>query len=245
MDERVALVTGGTKGIGAAICKQLASEGYFVYINYRRDTPEKDNLINEIKTMGGKAKLICFDVCNFDEIQIAINNIVHERIDVLVNNAGFLQDELIYKIDLKTWHTILNTNYFGTVRLFELIKEKLFKSERPSVINIGSISGIKPRAGQAAYAVSKAMIIEWTNVMASLYTDKINFYSVSPGPVKTQMIIETKWGKDPNATKRIPLGRFIEPEEIAKIVYLLDKNNFILSGQNIIYDGGFINTVME
>lgn len=245
MDERVALVTGGTRGIGAAISRRLASEGYLVYINYRRETPETEHLLDGIRASGGRAELIRFDVSTPQDVQTALEGLKHSKLDLLVHNAGFLKDELIYKIDRDTWHQVLETNYFGPVRLFEAAGELLSRSASPAVVSIGSISGVKPRAGQAAYAVSKAMIIEWTRRMAELNKNKLHFYSVSPGPVYTEMIRETKWGKDSDPAKRLPLGRFIEPDEIAEIVYLLDSTRCVTNGFNIVYDGGFINTVKE
>ena len=245
MDRKVALVTGGARGIGAAICEKLASIGYYVYVNHRSDKPENYRLLKNIRSSGGKADLIYFDITRTEDIQAALECFNEKKLDLLVFNAGMLKDELIYKIDLDTWHKVLDTNYFGSVQLFELFKEKLHKADSPIVVSISSISGIKPRVGQAAYAVSKSMMIEWTRRMAASQENKINFYCISPGPVNTELLKKTKWANRDGALKRIPLGRFIEPEEIAVIVCLLNKNNFVKNGFNIIYDAGFINTVKE
>lgn len=245
MEKKVVLVTGGTKGIGAVICRKLAVAEYHVYINYRNDDPEKDILLNEIRSLGGEAELIRFDITQPGDIQAALKGFSHRKLDLLVNNAGFLKDELIYKIDFDIWHKVLETNYFGPLNLFEAMREKLSRAISPVVVNIASISGVKPRPGQAAYAVSKAMLIEWTSKMAELYENRIRFFCISPGPVNTKMIQDTKWGKSPEALNRIPLGRFIQPEEIADMVLFLGERSPVQNGFNIIYDGGFINTVRE
>lgn len=244
MKKKVALVTGGIRGIGLEIVKMLLNEGFFVYINCR--SLQNRTIRISSNELGTNSHLLPFDVTRETEIKYATDALKHETIDVLINNAGILKSELLYSLNEDDLRQILTTNFLGAIRVFEAFKDKLINSSLPTVINMASISGLMPRKGQGAYAAAKAMIIQWTTEMARLYKDKnINFFSVSPGPVDTELLKSTPWQKQPDAVKRIPLQRIISPVEIAYMVSFLCKDKTVESGSNIIYDGGFINSAKQ
>lgn len=246
MDKRIALVTGGNKGIGAAICRKLASDGCYVCINSRA----KENaraLLDDIVASGGDGEIIEFDVRSQEDIQKALNNFPFDRLDILVNNAGTLKDNLIYEVSIEDWNQVLDTNYFGALAVHSACLDRLRVSPSATVVNLCSISGVKPRKGQLPYAVSKAMLIEWTRQMGLRNgRNAISYYAVSPGPVATDLIKSSPWYNDPKSTQRIPLGRYAEVEEIADFIsYLTGGGHVFENGFNIILDGGFIQTVKE
>ena len=245
---RIALVTGGGSGIGAAICRKLASDGYFVYLNCRRVNNQVSELADEIRSAGGRCRIIEFDVTNRSEILQALQNgFTHSRLDALINNAGVLKDNLIYQIEAEDWNKIIQTNFFGAFSVFRLLEDKLLNADRARVVSIASISGMRPRKGQLPYAVSKAMLIEWTRKMsAHTGSESARFFAVSPGPVTTRLIMNTPWYKDRKSAQRIPLGRYAEATEIASLVsYLLTDTCCIKNGSNIVIDGGFMQTAKE
>jgi 3-oxoacyl-[acyl-carrier protein] reductase len=246
MDKKVALITGGSRGIGAAISKKLASDGYYVCINCRNKNSGL-LLLEEILSAGGEGEIVEFDVTNSEQINEALGNFKFNKLDVLVNNAGVLKDNLIYQIEIEDWNHILRTNYFGAITLYNIFLEKLKACSSATVINLCSISGIRPRKGQLAYAVSKAMLAEWTKQISySENQTKIQYYAISPGPVMTELIKQSPWYKDQKSLQRIPLGRYAEPDEIANFISLLANNNRIMeNGSNIVIDGGFIQTIKE
>ncbi|WP_024834481.1 SDR family NAD(P)-dependent oxidoreductase [Ruminiclostridium josui] len=247
MDKKIALVTGGNKGIGAAICRKLASDGCYVCINSRNKENARD-LLDDIVASGGVGEIIEFDVRSpQEEIQKALNNFPFQRLDILVNNAGTLKDNLIYEVSNEDWNQVLDTNYFGALAVHSACLSRLRLSPNATVVNLCSISGVKPRKGQLPYAVSKAMLIEWTKQMGLRNRkNDISYYAVSPGPVATDLIKSSPWYNDPKSTQRIPLGRYAEVEEIAEFIsYLAEGNHVFENGSNIILDGGFTQTVKE
>lgn len=244
MSQSVALVTGSSRGIGATIAKMLGKEKYFVYLNVRQINDQVSDTLRIIRENGGDGEILTFDLSDPQSIAESFQKFKHTQLDLLINNAGTLKDNLIPAVEPEDWDLVLDTNFFGAVTLFELYKEKL--ADSATIINMGSISGVKPRAGQGAYAVSKAMIIEWTRQLALQYDKGWRFYAISPGPVATDMIKQAPWYTKPGAFDRIPLRRFAEPEEIAELVLTLsDKNSPFQSGENFIIDGGFTLTAKE
>jgi len=237
---KTALVTGGTRGIGAAISRELAAQGWSVLVNARQETDELRELVSGIVASGGACRQILFDVKDAQGAAVALDSV--GSLDLLVNNAGILRDNLLVQIPDSDWLEVLETNIHGPVRLYSILREKLLSSPEPVVVGMASISGVRPREGQGAYAVSKAMLVRWTAEMASI-EPRIRFHAVSPGPVATEMIRSAPWYKQPGAFDRIPLKRFAEPEEIAEIVAMLAGDGALLaSGGNLVVDGGFIQT---
>lgn len=246
MDKKIALVTGGNRGIGAAISRKLAQDGFYVCINARNSSNAKP-LMDEILSAGGDGEIIEFDVTSKEQVSEAVKNFKFERLDVLVNNAGTLKDNLIYELAVEDWNRVLDTNFFGAITVYGAFREKLKSSGNATVVNMASISGVRPRKGQLPYAVSKAMVAEWIKQMGNSENQGlIKYYAISPGPVATDLIKQSPWYNDPKSVQRIPLGRYADVEEIADFIAFLASNNHIFqSGSNIIIDGGFIQTTKE
>lgn len=244
---KTALITGGSKGIGAAVALILGANGYYVYLNCRKISDQTRQVLENILLAGGYGEIIEFDVTDEAGIRLAIDNAKLKTIDLLFNNAGILYDSLLCDLESSQWESIINTNFWGGVHVYNCIYNQLFRSPKPVVINMGSISGVRPRKGQGAYSVSKAMIIEWTNqIIIHDSVKKINAFCISPGPVETEMIISTPWYADPNSKKRIPLSRYAKPQEIAEFVLFLAENpTMFRNGFNFILDGGLTQTIKD
>lgn len=237
---KTALVTGGTRGIGAEICRKLAGDGWTVLVNARRESEELHRLIDEIGASGGTARAVLFDMLDPGDARQSVGG--ETVLDLVVNNAGILRDNLIAQIGDSDWDDVIGTNILGPMRLFEVLRGNLLRSPDPVVLSMASISGVRPREGQGAYAVSKAMLIRWTAEMARR-EERIRFHAISPGPVATEMIRTAPWYSQPGAFDRIPLKRFAEPAEIAEIAALLARDPSVLArGANLVVDGGFIQT---
>ncbi|NVO11321.1 MAG: SDR family oxidoreductase [Bacteroidales bacterium] len=247
LNHKTALITGGSRGIGAVVAENLGRNGYYVYLNCRKTNNNIQQVLNTILSEGGNGEIIEFDVANKNSIEQAIGNAKVERIDLLLNNAGILFDNLICNLELEQWESIINTNFWGSYNVMECVFGKLMNSPSPVVINMGSTSGVKPRKGQGAYSVSKAMIIEWTaHLTTQEQYKKIHAFCISPGPVETEMIMSSPWYADPKSKKRIPLGRYAKPQEISNLIHFLaEEPKVFKNGFNFIIDGGFTQTVKD
>jgi len=241
---KTALVTGGSRGIGAAVSRQLAEVGYRVFINCRAATPEALALVEAIQRAGGAAELAIGDVRRPCELAALLPRAGCKTLDILVNNAGIVRDALVPETSLDDWNDTLATNFWAAVELFRECSPMLLHADCGVVISLGSVSGIRPRKGHGAYCVSKAMLIEWTHQRANAPAHRsLQFFCLSPGPTETSMIMSADWYKAPDAPKRVPLGRFASPAEIAEwVVFLGQHPNTLANGTNIVVDGGLLKT---
>ncbi len=240
MDKKYALVTGANGGIGVEVCKMLLEQDYFLYVNVRSESSAIE-LISKLKQIGGECKALIFDIRDKKEIIKEIACI--KKIDILINNAGILKDNLIYNTTLQDWFDVVDTNFYAVDSFYENIKKFLVKNS--TIISLCSISGIHPRSGQVSYGTSKSMLIQWSKSMAKLEPEK-NFYAISPGPVDTTLIKNTPWYKDEQYLSQIPLARYAKPEEIANFIrYIISDISLFKSGENIVLDGGLINKAVR
>jgi 3-oxoacyl-[acyl-carrier protein] reductase len=239
-----ALVTGGARGIGAAIAQALARESYRVLVNSRALTGEAQALRDTICAGGGSAEIVLGDVRAPSAIAAGVEACGCAQLDVLVNNAGVVRDGLLATASLQSWKESIETNFWGAVRTFEACRPLLLRAPRAVVVSIGSISGIRPRQGHGAYCVSKAMLGEWTRAQArSGRYPTVRFFGVSPGAVDTEMLRATPWYADPAARSRIPLGRYATAEEIAGWVAFLSASLEVFAdGAEVVVDGGMTRT---
>lgn len=238
---KCALVTGGSRGIGKAICIELAKEGFYVLINYRSNTLEAKNTLNEISDNGGQGELLPFDVSNGEEVRNAIEtwtqNNPGKTISVLVNNAGITRDNLLVFMSDEQWNSVLRTNldsfYFTTKQVIT----NMIVGKWGRIINIVSLSGQKGMAGQVNYAAAKAGVIGATKSLAmEVGKKKITVNAVAPGFINTDMTS----GLDENELKKlVPLNRFGTAQEVAYVVAFLasDKAAYI-TGETISVNGG-------
>ena len=238
MSENLALVTGGSRGIGKACALHLAQAGYNVVINYAGNEEAANKTVSELEALGVKAEAVKFDISNHDEAQEAVAKIIEKygRIDVLVNNAGITRDGLFMRMSKENWDAVINTNLTGAFNVTQPVIKVMMKQRSGAIVNMASIVGIYGNAGQANYAAAKAGLIGFTKSLAKeLASRNIRVNAIAPGFIATDM---TK-GLDSEAiADHIPLKRLGQPEDIAKTVKFLCEEGSYITGQVIQVDGG-------
>lgn len=239
---KVAVVTGGSRGIGRAICVRLASMGALVYINYvsRPAAAEKTQQI--IVDAGGIAEIIGFDVADSDGAQSALKDIIKQAgsIDILVNNAGITRDGLIARMKETDWDAVLNTNLKGAFLCSKAASRSMMKKKWGRIINISSVSGVAGNAGQANYSAAKAGLIGLTKSLAREYASRnITVNSVAPGYILTEMTEMFDDSTQEQIKSEIPLANFGTTEDIAgAVAYLASEDGGYVTGQTIHVNGG-------
>ena len=239
-DKKVALVTGGSRGIGKACAIELAKAGCDVIINYAGNDEAANKTVEELKALGSKAKAMKFDVSNQELVENAIKEIMDEykRIDILVNNAGITRDGLFMRMNAQNWLDVINTNLNSAYYVSNPVAKIMIKQRSGAIINMASISGIYGNAGQANYSTAKAGLIGMTKALAKeLASRNIRVNAVAPGFIQTDM---TKDLPQEQIVERIPLKRLGEPEDIAKTVKFLALDTAYITGQVIGVDGGLV-----
>lgn len=237
LNEKIAVITGASRGIGAAIAKKMAENGATVIINYQGSVQAAQALEAEIIEKGGKAVTYKCDVSDFDKCEKFIGDIVKEygRIDILVNNAGITRDGLLMGMKEEDFDSVINVNLKGTFNTIRFASRTMVKQRKGKIINISSVSGVTGNAGQANYSASKAGIIGLTKSAArELASRNINVNAIAPGFVDTDMTITLSDKVKEGAKGQIPLGRFGKPEEVAELALFLssEKSDYI-TGQVI------------
>ena len=238
-NERVAIVTGGSKGIGRAISIELAKVGYYIVINYKSDDAAASETLNMIKNIGADAEIIKFDVSNVKETKDAINNITSRlnNIEVLVNNAGITADGLFVMMSEDDWDSVISTTLKGFYNITKPVLEMMIKRKQGSIVSISSVSALIGHRGQANYSAAKAGLIGTSRAIASEVARLgIRVNVVAPGIIKTEMIKDIPR----NIIKEmIPMARAGQPEEIAKVVrFLCSEDASYITGQVISVNGG-------
>ncbi|MEI6436342.1 MAG: 3-oxoacyl-ACP reductase FabG, partial [Bacteroidota bacterium] len=220
---KYALVTGGSRGIGRAICLKLASMGFFILINYNSNQEEADKTLRLVREIGSDGEILRFDISSQEQIELVLGQwqATHEGeyIQVLVNNAGIRKDALIMWMKNEEWHDVLNTNLHSFLYVTRfLIKDMLIK-KHGRIINVVSLSGLKGLPGQVNYSAAKAGVIGATKALAQEIAKKnVTVNAVAPGFIKTDM---TKDLDETQLKAMIPIGRFGKPEEVAAVVGFL------------------------
>jgi 3-oxoacyl-[acyl-carrier protein] reductase len=238
---KIVLITGGSRGIGKAIALQLASEGYYVLINYHSNHEAATNTLKKLVEEGGKGELLQFDISDPEETTNAINKwkVSNEgaKIEILINNAGIRKDNLLIWIEPDQWYDVINTNLNSFYFLTRQLLQDMLLNKFGRIINIVSLSGQKGMAGQVNYSAAKGGIIAATKALAQeVGKKKVTVNAVAPGFIKTDMTQDLDEG---NLKKSIPLNRFGKPEEVAYLVSFLvsEKANYI-TGEVISINGG-------
>lgn len=240
MSEKLALVTGGSRGIGKACALELARAGYDVVINYAGNVDAANKTVEEIKALGVDAVAYKFDVSNKEQVDAAIAEIVDKygRIDVLVNNAGITRDGLFMRMTDENWNAVINTNLSSAFFVSQPVVKVMMKQRSGAIVNMASVVGVSGNAGQANYSAAKAGLIGLTKTLAKeLGSRGIRVNAVAPGFINTDMT------KDLDTSKFldfIPLKRLGEVEDIAKTVKFLAADADYVTGQVIEVDGGLI-----
>ena len=242
LSEKVALVTGASKGIGRAIAVKLAQEGMYVVVNYNGNEAAANETVQMIQTNGGQAECQKFNVADYEETFSAVTEIVKRlgRIDVLVNNAGITKDGLIMKMPETDFDAVIDTNLKSVFTTMKAVCRQMMKQRSGRIINISSVSGVLGNAGQANYAASKAGVIGITKSMAREVASRgITVNAVAPGFIETDMTNILSDGVREAAEKQIPLGHFGKTEDVAELVaFLASEKSAYITGQVICVDGG-------
>lgn len=238
MSENLALVTGGSRGIGKACALHLAQAGYNVVINYAGNEEAANKTVSELEELGVKAEAVKFDISNHDEAQEAVAKIIEKygRIDVLVNNAGITRDGLFMRMSKENWDAVINTNLTGAFNVTQPVIKVMMKQRSGAIVNMASIVGIYGNAGQANYAAAKAGLIGFTKSLAKeLASRNIRVNAVAPGFVQTDM---TKSLDSAQISEHIPLKRLGDADDIAGAVKFLAVDATYVTGQVLQVDGG-------
>ena len=236
-----ALVTGASKGIGRAICIELAKAGHKVIVNYRSDDAGAAQTLAMIKKAGSEGRILRFDVADHNAAREAVEHIIQEDggVDILVNNAGITADGLFLMMPRKDWDTVIDTSLNGFYNVTRPVLEKMIRKKRGAIVSIASISGLVGNRGQANYAAAKAgMIAASRSVAAEVARLGIRVNVVAPGLIDTEMIKDAPVA---NIKTLIPMGRIGTPEEIAKVVrFLCSDDASYVTGQVLSVNGGML-----
>lgn len=236
-----ALVTGGSRGLGAAICKRLAQQGLGIIINYRSNESAAKAVADEFVGNGGCVSLLPFDVSSEESVDAALEKWEEEhpddRITVLVNNAGIREDNLLVFMQTDQWHKVINTTLDGFFYVTRRVLKGMLTKRFGRIINIASLSGLKGLPGQANYSAAKAALIGATKALAQeVAARKVTVNAVAPGFIKSDM---TKDLDEDGLKKLVPLGRFGEADEVAALVaFLASKDSSYITGETISINGG-------
>lgn len=244
MSKRVALVTGGTGGIGTAICKQLHDDGYQVVAGYYAGGKhEKAQAWQaELAAEGYDIALGFGNITDWDSCNACIENIKKDfgSVDVLVNNGGITRDTTLRKMTPEMWHEVIATNLTSVFFMTRLVINDMLEKKWGRIVNISSINGEKGQFGQANYSAAKAGMYGFAKAVAQEVASKgITVNTVSPGYIATSMIMDVPEEIRNQIKATIPVGRFGEPEEIARVVaFLASENAGFITGANISANGG-------
>lgn len=240
LQNKVAVVTGGSRGIGKAIAEKFAAEGASVAILYSSNSASADAVLEEIRNAGGTAKAYQCHVENSDEVGKTIDEVVNDlgKIDILVNNAGITRDKLLMMMKEEDFDDVISVNLKGAYNTMRKVCPMLARQRWGRIINLSSIAGINGNAGQVNYSASKAGLIGMTKSAAREFAGRgITVNAIAPGFVETDMT--EKFASDENVMKRIPVGRMGRPDEIASLaLFLASDAAAYITGEVIRIDGG-------
>ncbi|PIQ91029.1 MAG: 3-oxoacyl-ACP reductase [Candidatus Omnitrophica bacterium CG11_big_fil_rev_8_21_14_0_20_41_12] len=243
LKNKVALITGGARGIGRAIGIVFAKEGADIVVaDVNQETAQQT--ASEIEALGVKALALEMDVTNFEKVEEGINKILDKmgKVDILVNNAGITKDNLLLRMSPADWDAVINVNLKGTFNCIKAVSRPMIKQRSGKIISIASIIGLMGNPGQANYAASKAGIIALTKTVAKeLASRNINANAVAPGFIQTAMTDKLPEEIKKKMLEAIPLAKLGTPEDVANVcLFLASEESSYITGQTITIDGGMV-----
>ncbi len=239
---KTAVITGGTRGIGRAIVNELAKEGINVAFNYLKSNDLAKEIEKELTSSSVKVKGYEVNIENFESVKKWVDDIKKDfgPIDILVNNAGIINDKALAFMEEEDWQKVIRVDLGGVFNITRSIILDFLKRKSGVIVNISSVSGIRGIAKQTNYSAAKAAILGFTKALAqevSPYNIRVN--AVAPGFIKTEMLSGLNEAMREKELERIPLRRFGEPEEVAKVIkFLISDLADYITGQTFIVDGG-------
>ena len=241
---KIAVVTGGARGIGRAIALALAEEGAEVVINYHHSEERSLAVKEEIEARGGKAAVMQCDVSDYESCERFVSAVAEMcgRIDIWVNNAGITKDQLLMRMSEEAFDEVIETNLKGTFQCMRFVSRVMVKQRYGRIINLSSVVGIAGNAGQVNYAASKAGAIGMTKSAAKELAGRgITVNAVAPGFIETEMTSILSEKVQEQAKNQIPLGHFGTPEDVASaVVFLASEQAKYITGQVLQVDGGMV-----
>ena len=239
---KIAIITGGSRGIGRATALALAMEGANVVVNYAKSSDAALEVVAEIVAGGGNGMALQADVSQIEEVDNFFKKVMEKWscIDILVNNAGITRDKLLLRMKPEDWHSVIDLNLTGVFLCTRAVSKIMLKQKSGRIINVASVAGQIGNPGQANYSAAKAGVIGFTKTVAKELANRgITVNAVAPGFIATDMTKDLKNSEE--IIKFIPLGRYGRPEEVAGMIRFLaadDAANYI-TGQVFNVDGGF------
>lgn len=242
LKNKIAVVTGASRGIGREIAKKLAEKGAVVIVNYNGSAAKAEAVVAEITAAGGQAEAVQCNVSDFQAAGELMDYVVKQygRVDILVNNAGITRDNLLMKMSEEDFDAVINTNLKGAFNCIKSISRQMLKQKGGRIVNISSVSGVMGNAGQANYSASKAGVIGLTKAVArELATRGITCNAVAPGFIETEMTEVLSDSVKEAVTVQIPMKKFGQTSDVANLVAFLasDEAGYI-TGQVVCVDGG-------
>lgn len=244
MSESIVLITGGTGAIGSALCRQFSSEGFKVIANcHPSDVERSTAVVDALKAEGFNVELCAFDVTNAADCETAVAGIEADigPIGVVVNAAGITRDAKLVNLEPTEWASVLRTNLDGVYNVSRPVLAPMSRRKYGRIINISSVNGQRGQIGQTNYSAAKAGMTGFTKALArEVAREGITVNSVSPGYVQSPMIQAVPEAVREKIVKQIPVGRFAEPEEIARAVsFLANSNSGYITGTDLSVNGGY------
>lgn len=239
---QIALVTGGSRGIGRAVCMKLSQLGATVVVNYQSRSKDADEVVAEIQKLGGQAKAMGFDVSKSEQVEEAVKQVLSEfgKIDVLINNAGIAIDSLVMRMKDADWEKTIAVNLTGCFNLCKSVSKAMLKARSGRIVNISSVVGEMGNAGQVAYSASKSGIFGLTKSLSrELASRGVTVNAVAPGYIKTDMTAGINEEAATALMAQIPLGRLGDAEDVASAVaFLSSPESSYITGQILSVNGG-------